>query len=204
MPNLNSTDKQELNGWQNIGKVIQWVQKTPLGGSDLILYNAIVVKTVGYCQYTSEPLSRKNLSKICSSGEATISRSIKSLLDKKYILRPKSNNSTEQFKSAYCYQLNMKLKDFPSLGKLNSNRDSIISGSKSSKSKGSILTKIKQFRTTDVEHSNESILALYEDCKLEMKRDENNKVISKHYNQAQSMLVDLEKQYKDILINKEF
>jgi len=126
---MEDIQSESLNGWQNIGRVIQWIRKHHLSGSDLIIYTEVASKTVGYSQYTSEPTSVTDLTNTTSLGRTTVIKSLKSLIEKKFILRPKSNVASEQFKSAYRYQLNMKLDGFPSLGKLAKNKETNTLGS---------------------------------------------------------------------------
>ncbi|MCF6330277.1 MAG: hypothetical protein L3I99_01860 [Sulfurimonas sp.] len=125
---MNSTNQEinmPLNGWQNIGKVFTWTTGTSLSGSELILYMMIVRITVGYSQYTSEPISISNLSKLSKLSKRTIFRSLKLLFDRNYIFKVATNyNVTFDGKLPYSYQLNMKLEKFPNLGRLYSQIDS--------------------------------------------------------------------------------
>lgn len=113
-----SEQTQDLNGWQNIGKVSMWVEGK-LTGNEHTVYMAIVHKTVGYCQYTSKELSYERLSKLTNITKRTIASVVPKLLDKGFILKVATNKMvTFEGKIPYKYQLAMMLPNFPSLGKL--------------------------------------------------------------------------------------
>lgn len=113
---------QNLNGWQNTGKVLQWIGNK-LTSSDFQLYYDVVRRTVGYNQYTSDFTSYKDFSLSTGLSIKTVQRSMKKLIEQKYVVKVTTNQLKDTGKLPYKYQLNMKLEGFPSLGKLASSRE---------------------------------------------------------------------------------
>lgn len=118
-------EKQELNGWQNIGKVSIWVLDK-LQGSELHVYLMIVRSTIGYSQYTSDFLPQTKLAKLTGLSVRSVERVLPKLISKGYIIQVGTNHEvTFKGKLPYKYQLNMKLPNFPSLGNLKQGRDDV-------------------------------------------------------------------------------
>lgn len=92
-------------------------------GNEFNVYLAIVRKTVGYNQYTSELLSYSAIAKLTGLSIRTVERIVPKLIEKKFIIKVATNQVAHVGKLPYRYQLNLKLPDFPSLGKLRKNRE---------------------------------------------------------------------------------
>ena len=122
---MSESTEPNLNGWQNIGKVLIWSMGR-LQGNQQTVYMAIVRKSVGYAQYTTELLSYQYLANYTGLSIASIKRIVPELIAKQYIIKIATNQLTDTGKLPYKYQLNMKLPDFPSLGKLRKHRDEPI------------------------------------------------------------------------------
>ncbi len=115
----NQKQENNFNGWQNIGKITQWVlQDTNLTHGELRIYICLVQRTLGYSQYTSNFLSYEKIASLAGTSLGGVKKIIPSLLKKKYIIKIQTNKLTSTGKLPYKYQLNMKLNNFPHLGKL--------------------------------------------------------------------------------------
>ncbi len=98
--------------------------------STMDIYERELYSAIGYGQYTSEPLSYIRLAEYCKLSISTIKRVIPKLINNKHILKISTNKIvTNNGKSAYRYQLSMKLDGFPSLSKLTKNKETNTLGS---------------------------------------------------------------------------
>jgi len=134
----------QLNGWQNEGKVLNWAFNK-LQGNEFLIYMYIVKITVGYKQYTSEILSYERIEKATKVNKRTIARVLPNLISKKFIIKIATNKIAYSGKLPYRYQLNMKLENFPSLGKLKEYRENTTKRDKTIEDK--LLKKISNIRT---------------------------------------------------------
>lgn len=112
-----------LNGWQNIGKVTEWIVTQPLSLAERFIYLAVARRTVGYAQYTSEITSYALLAELSGTSVDTVKRAMPKLIESGYIIKVATNQVANVGKLAYRYQLNMRLNGFPSLGKLRKERE---------------------------------------------------------------------------------
>lgn len=122
MKNGNANTEIPSNGWQNVGRVTQWAL-SKLRGNQFHLYIAIVGRTVGYSQYTSELTSYADLNKLTGIPIRTIEDTMPKLIEQGFIIKLATNQVANVGKLPYKYQLNMKLPNFPSLGKLKQSRE---------------------------------------------------------------------------------
>lgn len=112
-----------LNGWQNIGKVTEWIITQPLSLAERFIYLAVARRTVGYTQYTSEITSYAKLAELSGTSIDAVKRTMPKLIKSGYIIKISTNQVANAGKVAYKYQLNMRLPNFPSLGKLKEGRE---------------------------------------------------------------------------------
>lgn len=114
--------KVPANGWQCEGEVLQWVFGK-LQGNDFVVYMFIVRCTVGYLQYTSDLISYEYIHKQTGVSLATVKRTMPKLIEQGFIIKLATNQVANVGKLPYKYQLNMKLPNFPGLGKLKQGRE---------------------------------------------------------------------------------
>ena len=119
---MNETEVKTYT-WHKMGLVLEWLMEQELTPNERDIYNVIVMNTIGYNQYLSDFLSYEKIMKLTKIKRTTIIKTIKDLIEKKYIVKVATNKIANTGKLPYKYYLNMKLKDFPSLGKLKSNRE---------------------------------------------------------------------------------
>jgi hypothetical protein len=124
MKNGNANTEILNSGWAHIGKVTQWAL-SKLRGNQFHLYIAIVRRTVGYSQYTSELTSYADLNKLTGIPIRTIEDTMPKLIEQGFIIKLATNQVANAGKLPYKYRLNMKLHNFPSLGKLKQGRDDV-------------------------------------------------------------------------------
>ena len=124
MKNGNANTEILNRGWIHIGKVTQWAL-SKLRGNQFHLYIAIVRRTVGYSQYTSELTSYADLNKLTGIPIRTIEDTMPKLIEQGFIIKLATNQVANAGKLPYKYRLNMKLHNFPSLGKLKQGRDDV-------------------------------------------------------------------------------
>ena len=124
MKNGNANTEILNRGWIHIGKVTQWAL-SKLRGNQFHLYIAIVRRTVGYSQYTSELTSYADLSKLTGIPIRTIEDTMPKLIEQGFIIKLATNQVANAGKLPYKYQLNMKLPNFPGLGNLKQGRDDV-------------------------------------------------------------------------------
>ena len=124
MKNGNANTELTTNGWQHLGKVMGWIHPQ-LQGNDLSVYLAIARRTIGYNQYTSELTSYQLLAELTGISVRSIERIMPKLIEQGFIIKLATNQVANVGKLPYKYQLNMKLPNFPSLGKLKQGRDDV-------------------------------------------------------------------------------
>ena len=122
MKNGNANTELTVNGWQHLGKVMGWIHPQ-LQGNDLSIYLAIARRTIGYNQYTSELTSYQLLAELTGISIRSIERIMPKLIEQGFIIKLATNQVANVGKLPYKYQLNMKLPNFPSLGKLKQDRE---------------------------------------------------------------------------------
>lgn len=110
-------NENKNSSWKKEGMVLNWIFGK-LQGNDFVIYMYLVRKTIGYNQYTSEPLSYEKIELSTGINKRTITRIIPKLIKDNYIIKISTNQVAHEGKLPYAYQLNMKLKNFPNLGKL--------------------------------------------------------------------------------------
>lgn len=121
MKNQNKLRKQPTN-WDKLGKVLQWALNE-LKGNELNIYLVIARKTIGYGQATNDFISYADIKQLTQISLSTISRNMPRLIERGFIIKVPTNQIANIGKVAYKYQLNFKLKDFPSLGTLKTSRE---------------------------------------------------------------------------------
>ena len=87
------------------------------------VYYMFIRKTVGYGQYTSDFLSYESMANYCKLSLSTIKRVVPKLIKEGFIIKIDTNQVAYEGKLPYKYQLNMKLENFPALGKLKDARE---------------------------------------------------------------------------------
>jgi len=122
-----------LNGWQNIGKVTEWIITQPLSLAERFIYLAVARRTVGYTQYTSEITSYTKLAELSGTSIDAVKRTMPKLIKSGYIIKVPTNQVANVGKLAYKYRLNVLLPNFPKLGKLRKDREDVKSKPKFSK-----------------------------------------------------------------------
>ncbi len=109
-------EDQNLNGWQNIGAIQQWLMNTKhsLTPSEQSVYMCIVIMGVGYKKTTTGPLAHTYMAECTNIGIRTVRTAIHSLIDKEFIIKIGTNQVANTGKIAYAYQLKFrKDENFP-------------------------------------------------------------------------------------------
>ena len=124
---IEGNSQPTLNGWQNLGKVMEWIVTQPLSLAERFIYLAVARRTIGYTQYTSEITSYSLVAELAGVSIDAVKRTMPKLIEQGFIIKIATNQVANVGKTAYKYQLNMQLPNFPSLGKLKSSRTDITS-----------------------------------------------------------------------------
>jgi len=108
-------NKTDLNGWQNIGKLSQWLTITDMTINQKEVYRCIAQECVGYCNSMTKELGYTQIAKTTGLSIATIKRTVPTLLGKYVIKIPTNQHVDEKGKRAYAYKLNFELPNYPHL-----------------------------------------------------------------------------------------
>lgn len=122
---IEGNSQPTVNGWQNLGKVMEWVITQPLSLAERFIYLAVARRTIGYAQYTSEITSYALVAELAGVSIDAVKRAMPKLIEQGFIIKLATNQVANVGKTAYKYQLNMQMPNFPSLGKLKSNRNDV-------------------------------------------------------------------------------
>ncbi len=110
-------EKLPANGWQNMGRILQWLFESQhtLTAMEQSVYLFIVRSNAGYCKTTTNSLAYNYIAKTAGVSVRTVSNVMPSLIEKKFIIKVATNNAHNAGKVGYAYQLNYKLDNFPSI-----------------------------------------------------------------------------------------
>jgi len=108
-------NKSELNGWQNIGRLYQWLQNQKLNPNEVSIYMTIAQESVGYCNSTTPLLSYLDIESKVNKGRKAIGLTINNLIDQKFIIKVPTNKGAWSGKLAGKYKINFLLDNFPYL-----------------------------------------------------------------------------------------
>lgn len=114
-----------INGWQHLGKVMEWIVTQPLSLAERFTYLAVARRTIGYNQYTSEVTSYVLIATLAGVSIDAVKRAMPKLIEQGFIIKLATNQVANAGKLPYKYQLNMKLPNFPGLGNLKQGRDDV-------------------------------------------------------------------------------
>ena len=106
-------ETQELNGWQNLGKVMKWVRTANLTYIETTIYLYLAERTVGYSQSTSKETPYSMIASETKVSVKTVGRTMPSLINKGFIVKVASNQTANIGKVGYKYKLNYTLDNFP-------------------------------------------------------------------------------------------
>lgn len=124
---IEGNSQPTLNGWQNLGKVMEWIVTQPLSLAERFIYLAVARRTIGYAQYTSEITSYALVAELAGVSIDAVKRTMPKLIEQGFIVKLATNQVANVGKTAYKYQLNMQMPNFPSLGKLKQGREDATS-----------------------------------------------------------------------------
>ena len=103
-----------LNGYENIGKTMEWVQGR-LTPSEFLVFYEICKRTIGVPQTATELLSYRGITESTGLSFKTIKIVVPTLINKNYIIKIGTNCTTNTSKLPCRYQLSTSFEDFPTL-----------------------------------------------------------------------------------------